>query len=106
VRQSNRSRSDNDDVFGGDGGNSGNTLTEAQYGAILAIANKVFGRSAKDELAKMADKPVAELSKSEASALIDRLRGMAAPGGSDSGSRPRGEAPAASRAARNGASVG
>lgn len=65
---------------GRDGGNAGggdpNTLTEAQHGAILAIANKVFGRNAKDELAKLAERPIAQLSRAEASRLIDRLRAM------------------------------
>lgn len=59
---------------GGDG--SGNVLTEAQRGAILAIANKVFGRTTKEEMAKLVDKPISQLSKSEASSLIDRLRAM------------------------------
>ena len=34
-------------------------LTEAQRGAILAIANKVFGRSTREEMAKLVDKPMA-----------------------------------------------
>ena len=54
----------------------GNLLSEAQYGAILAIGNKVYGRSAREEVAKEAGKPIANLSKGEASALIDRLRAM------------------------------
>ncbi len=57
-----------------DGGE--NLLTEAQYGAILAIANKVYGRSARDDVAKLARKPIDELSKPEASALIDKLKAM------------------------------
>jgi hypothetical protein len=105
VRQRNDNRQENDDMFGAGGGNGDNTLTEAQYGAILAIANKVFGRSARDELAKLAGKPVAQFSKAEASALIDRLRGMTGATTSGSGSRERGESPAFGRAARNGASV-
>ena len=56
---------------------SRDTLTDAQRGAILAIANKVFGATTQEELAKLTDKPVTQLSKSEASALIDRLRGIA-----------------------------
>jgi hypothetical protein len=56
-------------------GNS-NVLTEAQRGAILAIANKVFGRTTKEEMAKLVDKPISQLTKSEASSLIDRLRAM------------------------------
>jgi hypothetical protein len=57
-------------------GGSGNVLTEAQRGAILAIANKVFGRTTKEEMAKLVDKPISQLTKSEASSLIDRLRAM------------------------------
>lgn len=57
-------------------GTNPNVLTEAQRGAILAIANKVFGRSTKEEMARLTDKPISQLSKSEASALIDRLRAM------------------------------
>ncbi|HVF85528.1 MAG TPA: hypothetical protein VM821_06080, partial [Abditibacteriaceae bacterium] len=53
-----------------------NVLTEAQRGAILAIANKVFGKNTKDEMAKMVDKPISQMTKGEASALIDRLRSM------------------------------
>lgn len=61
----------------GDGeAGGGNGLTEAQRGAILAIANKVFGRDSREEMAKMLDKPITQLSKSEASAIIDRLRAM------------------------------
>jgi hypothetical protein len=70
-RSSERNGSDGD---GGGGG--GNSLTEAQYGAILAIANKVYGRAAREEVAREAGKPIANLSKGEASALIDRLRSM------------------------------
>jgi hypothetical protein len=55
---------------------SGNLLTEAQRGALVAIANKVFGRNSREEMAKLLDKPITQLSKSEASALIDRLRAM------------------------------
>jgi hypothetical protein len=74
-----REARDNSRDGGRDGGGDGagdNALTEAQYGAILAIANKVYGRGAREEVAKLAGKPVANLSKGEASALIDRLRGM------------------------------
>jgi hypothetical protein len=60
----------------GDGGEPSNTLSEAQYGAILAIGNKVYGRGAREEVAKAAGKPIANLTKGEASALIDRLRAM------------------------------
>ena len=58
-----------------DDGND-NLLTEAQYGAILAIANKVYGRSAREDVVKLARKPIEELSKPEASALIDKLKAM------------------------------
>jgi hypothetical protein len=53
-----------------------NVLTEAQRGAILAIANKVFGRETKERMAELVDKPISQLSKGEASALIDKLRAM------------------------------
>jgi hypothetical protein len=71
ARQLRESRQD-----GQDDGASSNVLTEAQRGAILAIANKVFGRNSREEMAKMLDKPITQLSKSEASALIDRLRAL------------------------------
>lgn len=57
-------------------GEGPNILSEAQYGAILAIGSKVYGRNARDEVAKEAGKPIASLTKGEASALIDRLRTM------------------------------
>lgn len=60
--------------FDGGAANS-NSLTDAQHRAILAIANRVFGRPATaEDFAQLADKPLEDLSKSEASALIDRLR--------------------------------
>lgn len=55
-------------------GHNGNTLTDAQRGAILSMANKAFGQKAQDELAHLVDKPIAQLGKHEASALLDRLR--------------------------------
>ena len=58
----------------GGGTFGGGTLTEAQRGAILAIANKAFGRAAKEELSRVIDKPIDQLTKSEASSLIDHLR--------------------------------
>ena len=61
---------------GGAPASSGAALTDAQRSAILAIASKVFGRSVKEEMAKMTDKPISQLSKSEASAIIDKLRAM------------------------------
>jgi hypothetical protein len=74
-----------------DGGASGgNSLTDAQHRAILAIANRVFGRPATSEdFAQLADKPLEELSKSEASALIDRLRYRLAENQSGSGTQQR-----------------
>jgi len=55
----------------------GNALTDAQHRAILAIASRVFGRAAeKVDYESLAGKPLEQLSKGEASALIDRLRGM------------------------------
>lgn len=50
--------------------------TEAQKGAVMALAHKVWGRSYPAELEKLQPKPVAELSKSEASALIDKIRAI------------------------------
>jgi len=52
-----------------------NLLTDAQHRAILAIANRVFGRPATaEDFAQLADKPLEDLTKGEASSLIDRLR--------------------------------
>ncbi|RYG69477.1 hypothetical protein EON80_09735 [bacterium] len=52
-------------------------LTDAQHRAILAIAGRVFGRHSREEdLDRMVNKPLDQLSKSEASGLIDQLRGM------------------------------
>ena len=59
----------------GPGGNN-SALTEAQRGAILAMANKAFGRNVNEEMARLVDKPIAQLSKSEASSLIDHLRSL------------------------------
>jgi len=75
AREARESSQSNTREEGRDGAGE-NALTEAQYGAILAIANKVYGRGAREEVAKLAGKPVANLSKGEASSLIDRLRGM------------------------------
>ena len=55
---------------------SAGTLTEAQRGAILAMGGRVFGRSLHEELARLSDKPLAQLTKGEASGIIDRLRDM------------------------------
>jgi len=57
------------------GGTAGNVLTDAQHRAILAIANRVFGRPATaEDFAQLADKPLEDLTKGEASSLIDKLR--------------------------------
>lgn len=79
ARQAREQRDGNQ--HSGDGDSHGapaspSALTEAQKGAILAIANKVFGRNSREEMGKLLDKPIAQLSKSEASAIIDRLRAM------------------------------
>jgi len=60
---------------GGSGG--GDLATEAQHRAIMAIAGRVFGRHSRDEdVLRLAKKPVEQLTKSEASAFIDKLRSM------------------------------
>jgi hypothetical protein len=52
-------------------------ITEAQQRAVMAIAGRVFGRHSRDEdLIRLINKPLEELTKSEASGLIDQLRGM------------------------------
>lgn len=52
-----------------------NTLTDAQHRAILAIAGRVFGHPATaEDFEELTNKPVEELTKGEASTLIDRLR--------------------------------
>jgi len=57
------------------GGAGGNVLTDAQHRAILAIANRIFGRPATaEDFAQLADKPLEDLTKGEASQLIDKLR--------------------------------
>ena len=57
------------------GADGGNLLTDAQHRAILAIANRVFGRPATaEDFQQLADKPLEDLTKGEASSLIDRLR--------------------------------
>lgn len=56
-----------------------NVLTDAQHRAILALANRVFGHSATaEDFAGIVDKPIEQLTKGDASALIDRLRFMLA----------------------------
>jgi hypothetical protein len=56
-------------------GSGDSNLTDAQHRAILAIAGRVFGRPATaEDFSQLSDKPVEDLTKGEASALIDRLR--------------------------------
>ena len=59
-------------AFGG-----GNGLTEKQQNAILGYARQVFDGNVDAELQKMLGKRVEQLTKSEASTAIDRLRTMA-----------------------------
>ena len=59
------------------GGGAANALTEAQQNAILGYARRVFNQNADSELQKMLGKRVEQLTKSEASTAIDRLRNMA-----------------------------
>jgi hypothetical protein len=60
-------------------------ITEAQQRAIMAIAGRVFGRHSRDEdLIRLTNKPLEELTKSEASGLIDQLRAMLNEGGAPS----------------------
>lgn len=80
-------------------GSGSDAATDAQQRAIMAIAGRVFGRHSREEdLLRLTNKPLEELSKSEASALIDRLRGMLDESGHDS------QEMTFSRAGRNGAS--
>jgi len=59
------------------GATGGDLATEAQHRAIMAIAGRVFGRHSRDEdVLRLAKKPVEQLTKSEASAFIDKLRSM------------------------------
>lgn len=79
---------------------AGDVLTDAQHRAILAIAGRVFGRHSREEdLDRMVNKPLDQLSKGEASGLIDQLRTML---GEDT-SQPREAAEAGFKPARNGA---
>lgn len=68
-------------------------LTEAQRGAILAIANKAFGRDMKAELSKLTDKPVDQLTRGEASSLVDQLRHIATPSAQQRPQQQRGDVP-------------
>lgn len=56
---------------------SGNSLTEAQQNAILGYARRVFGSNMDTELEKLLGKRVDQLTKSEASTVIDQLRNRA-----------------------------
>ncbi len=80
---------------------AGEVLTDAQHRAILAIAGRVFGRHSREEdLDRMVNKPLDQLSKGEASGVIDQLRTML---GEDT-SAPKAESEAGfTRANRNGA---
>jgi hypothetical protein len=61
------------------GWSNDNFLTEAQHRAILAIASRIFGRPATgDDFAQLTEKPIEELTKSEASTLIDKMRSRVA----------------------------
>ena len=54
-----------------------NLLTEPQQRAIMAISGKVFGRYSRDQdLERMINKPVEQLTKAEASDLIGQLKEM------------------------------
>lgn len=68
-----------------------NNLTDAQHRAILAIAGRVFGRPATaEDFAELVAKPVEDLTKGEASSLIDKLRfRLAEQQGSPAGGRDR-----------------
>lgn len=83
--------------------NADNLLTDAQHRAILAIAGRVFGRHSREEdLDRMVNKPLDQLSKSEASGVIDQLRAML---GEESQGAKGGDGEVAfTRATRNGAS--
>ncbi len=78
-REAPRNRPQRDDDAFDDGGApaSGNPMTEPQHRAIMAIAGKVFGRHSRDtDLDRMVGKPLDQLSKSEASDLIGKLKEM------------------------------
>lgn len=80
---------------------STDVLTDAQHRAILAIAGRVFGRHSREEdLNRLVNKPLDQLSKSEASGLIDRLRGMLGESPTQDGGGER--EVAFTRASRNG----
>ncbi|PQV65426.1 hypothetical protein B1R32_101168 [Abditibacterium utsteinense] len=80
---------------------AGDVLTDAQHRAILAIAGRVFGRHSREEdLDRMVNKPLDQLSKGEASGVIDQLRTML---GEDTNA-PKGDGEVGfTRANRNGA---
>jgi hypothetical protein len=81
---------------------SGDLLTDAQHRAILAIAGRVFGRHSREEdLDRMVNKPLDQLTKGEASGIIDQLRGML--GEEGQGAKGGDGEVAFTRASRNGA---
>jgi len=80
--------------------NADNLLTDAQHRAILAIAGRVFGRHSREEdLDRMVNKPLDQLSKGEASGVIDQLRAML---GEESPAKGGDGEVAFTRASRNG----
>lgn len=82
--------------------NADNLLTDAQHRAILAIAGRVFGRHSREEdLDRMVNKPLDQLSKGEASGVIDQLRAML--GEEAQGAKGGDGEVAFTRATRNGA---
>jgi len=86
------------------GGND--LLTDAQHRAILAIAGRVFGRHSREEdLDRMVNKPLDQLSKGEASGLIDQLRGMLGESPSGNSEPEVAFTRAGSRATRNGSAT-
>lgn len=49
-------------------------MSEAQRGALFAIAAKLYGQDAKDKINEMAGKSVTEITKAEATGFIDNLK--------------------------------
>lgn len=77
ARSANRDLASDSHPIREGGAGSGDLATDAQHRAIMAIAGRVFGRHSRDEdVLRMAKKPLEALSKTEASALIDKLRTM------------------------------
>ena len=77
-REAPRPRAARDDAaFDDDAPTGGNLLTEPQHRAIMAIAGRVFGRHSRDQdLDRMVGKPLDQLTKAEASNLINELKLM------------------------------